>query len=87
MLLFVTVIWSWWRETRPNQESIRLSADNALWLGTTAGLMAALLSGIFDHYFSFTQVLIALFWLLLGLNLHEARRLKPKASSLSGVQS
>ncbi|WP_416772486.1 O-antigen ligase family protein [Pseudomonas sp. RHF3.3-3] len=86
MLLFVTVIWNWWRETRPHQETIRLTADNALWLGSTAGLVAALLSGIFDHYFSFTQVLIALFWLLLGLNLHEARRLKPKASSLSGAR-
>ncbi|NWA03832.1 O-antigen ligase family protein [Pseudomonas gingeri] len=86
LLLFVAVIWSWWRETRPSQRIIRLSADNALWLGTTSGLMAALLSGIFDHYFSFTQVLIALFWLLLGVNLHEARRLKLKAASLSGVR-
>ncbi|NVZ79005.1 O-antigen ligase family protein, partial [Pseudomonas gingeri] len=86
LLLFVAVIWSWWRETRPSRRTIRLTADNALWLGTTSGLMAALLSGIFDHYFSFTQVLIALFWLLLGLNLHEARRLKLKAASLSGVQ-
>ncbi|QXI30276.1 O-antigen ligase family protein [Pseudomonas vanderleydeniana] len=85
MLLFVTVIVSWWRETRPTEQTLRLTVDNSLWIGTTAGLMAALLSGIFDHYFSFTQVLIALFWLLLGLNLHEAQRLKPKASRLSGV--
>ncbi|WP_017906706.1 O-antigen ligase family protein [Pseudomonas asplenii] len=87
MLLFVAVIWSWWRETHTHRETIGLTADNAIWLGTTAGLMAALLSGIFDHYFSFTQVLIALFWLLLGLNLHEAQRLKPKAPSLSGAHS
>jgi hypothetical protein len=42
-----------------------------------------LLSGFFDHYFSFTTVLIALFWLLLGLNLHEARRLEKKRHSMA----
>jgi len=82
MLLFIAVTWSWWRETRSSQKTIRLTHDNAIWLGTTAGVMAALISGVFDHYFSFTQVLIALFWLLLGLNLHEARRLRLKARAI-----
>jgi len=81
MLLFVAVIWSWWRETRVPGVAIQLNRDNALWLGSGAGLSAALISGLFDHYFSFTQVLIALFWLLLGLNLHEARRLRLKAGA------
>jgi hypothetical protein len=76
MLLFIAVTASWWRETSPEQGFITLTRDNAIWLGTTTGLLAALTSGIFDHYFSFTTVLIALFWLLLGINLHEAKRLK-----------
>jgi hypothetical protein len=79
MLLFIAVIGSWWRETRPEQGFIGLNRDNAVWLGTTTGLLAALTSGLFDHYFSFTSVLIALFWLMLGINLHEAIRLKAEA--------
>ncbi|MGV6393597.1 O-antigen ligase family protein [Pseudomonas caspiana] len=79
MLLFIAVIGSWWRETRPEQGFIGLNHDNAVWLGTTTGVLAALASGLFDHYFSFTSVLIALFWLLLGINLHEAIRLKAEA--------
>lgn len=79
MLLFIAVIGSWWRETRPEHGFITLNYDNAIWLGTTTGLLAALTSGLFDHYFSFTSVLIALFWLMLGINLHEAIRLKTEA--------
>ncbi len=79
MLLFVAVTVSWWQEARLTDNLVVLNPDTALWLGTRAGIMTALLSGFFDHYFSFTTVLIALFWLLLGLNLHEARRLQKKA--------
>ena len=79
MLLFIAVIGSWWRETRPEHGFITLNYNNAIWLGTTTGLLAALTSGLFDHYFSFTSVLIALFWLMLGINLHEAIRLKTEA--------
>jgi polysaccharide biosynthesis protein PslJ len=82
MLLFVAVTVSWWREARLPHDSVRLTRDSALWLGTRAGVMTALLSGLFDHYFSFTTVLIALFWLLMGLNLHEARRLQNQAQRL-----
>ena len=81
MLLFIAVTVSWWKEARLNGNAVILNRDTALWLGTRAGVMSALLSGFFDHYFSFTTVLIALFWLLLGLNLHEARRLQSKAQS------
>lgn len=75
MLLFIAVTWHWWREARPEPGPIRLTRDNAIWLGSCAGIMAALISGLFDHYFSFALVMIALFWLLLGVNLLEARRL------------
>jgi hypothetical protein len=78
MLLFIAVTVSWWKEARLDGYAVTLNRDTALWLGTRAGVLAALLSGFFDHYFSFTTVLIALFWLLLGLNLHEARRLQKK---------
>jgi hypothetical protein len=80
MLLFIAVTASWWRETRPEQGFIHLNRDNAIWLGTTTGLLAALTSGLFDHYFSFTSVLISIFWLMLGINLHEAKRLKSNAA-------
>ncbi len=80
MLLFIAVTVSWWRETRPEDGFITLTHDNAIWLGTTTGLLAALASGLFDHYFSFTSVLIAVFWLMLGINLHEAKRLKTQAA-------
>ena len=88
MLLFIAVAVSWWRTVRPTRTPVVLTADNAIWLGTTLGVLAALVSGLFDHYFSFTQVLIALFWLMLGISLHEALRLKQKASlPFSGVPS
>ncbi|MDE1167653.1 MAG: O-antigen ligase family protein [Pseudomonas sp.] len=75
MLFFCAVIWSWWKHSRPQTKSLILTHDNAIWLGCTSGVMAALVSGLFDHYFSFTTVLIALFWLFLGLSLREAKRL------------
>ncbi|WP_407310153.1 O-antigen ligase family protein [Pseudomonas sp. nanlin1] len=75
MLLFVLVTVLWWREVRPKGEVRQISRDNALWLGTVSGLLAALLTGLFDHYYSFTFVLIGLFWLLMGLSLQQARRL------------
>ncbi|MGY2293219.1 O-antigen ligase family protein [Pseudomonas sp. SDO528_S397] len=77
MLLFIAVTWRWWREARPENGPIRLTRDNALWLGTTAGILSALVSGLFDHYFSFAVVMVALFWLMIGINVLEARRLFP----------
>ncbi len=77
MLLFVAVTVRWWREARPEKGPIRLTKDNALWLGTTAGILSALVSGLFDHYFSFAVVMVALFWLMVGINALEARRLFP----------
>ncbi|VFT49354.1 protein PslJ [Pseudomonas aeruginosa] len=63
MLLFIAVTWRWWREARPEKGPIRLTRDNAIWLGSTGGILAALVSGLFDHYFSFAVVMIGLFWL------------------------
>ena len=77
MLFFVAVTVRWWREARPEKGPIRLTKDNALWLGTTAGILSALVSGLFDHYFSFAVVMVALFWLMVGINVLEARRLFP----------
>lgn len=85
MLLYVAATWSWWRETRPSGERTDLTADNAVWLGSTAGLIAALFSGLFDHYFSFQSVLVGLFWLMLGLNLMESRRLRSGAGAPENV--
>ncbi|WP_043310098.1 O-antigen ligase [Pseudomonas sp. ML96] len=73
MALFVLVTLRWWREVRPLASITQITKENALWLGSLAGVMAALLTGIFDHYYSFTFVIIALFWLLAGLALQQAR--------------
>lgn len=77
MLLFVAVTVRWWREARPEKGPIRLTKDNALWLGSTGGILSALVSGLFDHYFSFAVVMVSLFWLMVGINVLEARRLFP----------
>lgn len=82
-LVFIGVTVVWWREARLPAHLVTLNRETALWLGTRAGVLAALLSGFFDHYFSFTTVLVALFWLLLGLNLYEARRLQANAHALA----
>jgi hypothetical protein len=83
MLLFIAVTWLWWKESRPEAGPIRLTKDNAIWLGSTGGILAALVSGLFDHYFSFAVVMIGLFWLLVGINLLEARRLFPARQTQS----
>lgn len=73
MLLFIAVTVLWWREVRPHAAVRRISKENSIWLGSISGVMAALLTGIFDHYYSFTFVIIALFWLLMGMSLQQAR--------------
>jgi hypothetical protein len=73
MLLFIAVTWFWWRETRPHQGAQQVTRENSLWLGCSSGLLCALLTGIFDHYFSLTYVLIAFFWLFVGLTLQQVR--------------
>ena len=77
MLLFIAVTAAWWREGRPRGSLDRLNGPHAIWVGCSVGLLAALLTGLFDHYFSFTMVLIALFWMVMGLNLQLARSSLP----------
>ncbi|MEN9658976.1 MAG: hypothetical protein RL571_2441 [Pseudomonadota bacterium] len=75
MLLFIAVTLAWWRECRPVDRLSKLNAERSIWVGSGAGVLAALLTGLFDHYYSFTMVLIALFWLMMAINLQSARRL------------
>ncbi len=56
----------------------RLSASPdlfSLWLGFTAGILGALVSGIFDHYYFNIEFIGAamMFWLYVGLSLAAAR--------------
>ncbi|WP_207226496.1 O-antigen ligase family protein [Corticibacter populi] len=74
MLLFIVVTLLWWREVRPHGPITRVDAGNAVQLGATCGVMAALLTGIFDHYYSFTFVLVGLFWLMASMSLQLARQ-------------
>ncbi|MBI6765216.1 O-antigen ligase family protein [Pseudomonas syringae] len=79
MLLFIAITVSWWKEVRPGSGRIVLTRDNGIALGCTTGVLAALFSGLFDHYFSFTSVLVAFFWLFVGISLYETRRLRASA--------
>lgn len=73
MLLFIAVTRAWWREVRIPGDFKQINADNALRIATVGTVLAALATGFIDHYFSFTQVLISLFWLILALGLQYAR--------------
>ena len=73
MLLFVATTLAWWREIRYRGWLDRLDETRALRFGIQAGLLAALLTGLFDHYYSFTMVLVALFWTMTAFSLQLAR--------------
>ncbi|RZI82288.1 MAG: O-antigen ligase domain-containing protein [Rubrivivax sp.] len=72
-LLFIAITVAWWREVRDLGDVSRLNARNAQRIGAVGGMLAALMTGFIDHYFSFTQVLLALFWLNAAIALQEAR--------------
>jgi hypothetical protein len=73
MLLFITLNVAWWREVRQLGDLSRMDAHNALRVGSVGAMLAALLTGFIDHYFSFTQVLLAFFWLTMAISLQQAR--------------
>lgn len=72
LILFVLLTWQWWKAVRPLASQLRVTYDNAVWLGSVTGVLAALLTGLFDHYYSFTTVIIALFWLFAALAMQTA---------------
>jgi hypothetical protein len=73
MLLFIGVTLAWWREVRGIGDVSRITPVNAMRVGTVGTMLAALGTGFIDHYFSFTPVLMALFWLVMALSLQSAR--------------
>jgi hypothetical protein len=73
MLLFIAATLAWWREVRGIGDLSRITPANAMRIGTVGAVLAALGTGFIDHYFGFTQVLMALFWLILALGLQTAR--------------
>ncbi|MFY9477725.1 MAG: O-antigen ligase family protein [Aquabacterium sp.] len=77
MLLFIAVTLAWWREVRLTGDFRHVGPHNALRIATTGTVLAALGTGFIDHYFSFTQVLISLFWLILAMGLMLARTSQP----------
>lgn len=86
MVLFIAVTVAWWREVRLAGRFTRIGPDNAMRIATTGTVLAALATGFIDHYFSFTQVLIALFWLILAMGLVEART-RPAEAAPPSVSS
>lgn len=81
MLLFMAVIHAWWREVRLTGDFRHVGSHNALRIATTGTVLAALATGFIDHYFSFTQVLISLFWLILAMGLMLARVPQPASTA------
>jgi hypothetical protein len=75
MLLFIAVTVAWWKEVRQLGDLSRMNTHNALRVGSVGAMLAALLTGFIDHYFSFTQVLLALFWLTMAISLQQSRPL------------
>lgn len=73
MVLFILVTRAWWREVRLKGDFRHVGPHNAMHIATVGTVLAALSTGFIDHYFSFTQVLISLFWLVLALSLQYAR--------------
>lgn len=73
-LLFIALTVAWWREVRQFGDVSRITPDRAQHIGAVGALLAALTTGFMDHYFSFTQVLLALFWLTAAIGLQEARQ-------------
>jgi len=73
MLFFIGVTVAWWREVRGLGDISRVTPANAVRIGTVGAMLAALSTGFIDHYYSFTQVLAALFWLVMALSLQSAR--------------
>lgn len=83
MVLFILATRAWWREVRMPGRFERVGRVNAMRIATVGTVLAALSTGFIDHYFSFTQVLIALFWLVFALGLHYARTPDAALSSSS----
>ncbi|WP_058087417.1 O-antigen ligase family protein [Aquabacterium parvum] len=83
MVLFILATRAWWREVRMPGRFERVDRSNAMRIATVGTVLAALSTGFIDHYFSFTQVLIALFWLVFALGLHYARTPDAALSSSS----
>lgn len=77
MLLFIAVTTAWWRQVRMPGDFKRIDASNAMRIATVGTVLAALATGFIDHYFSFTQVLISLFWLILAISLQTAKPSAP----------
>jgi polysaccharide biosynthesis protein PslJ len=73
MLLFIGITLAWWREVRGLGNLSRITSLNAMRIGTVGAVLSALATGFIDHYFGFTQVLMALFWLILAIGLQTAR--------------
>lgn len=72
-LLFIGLTVAWWREVRRLGDLTHIDAVTAMRLGSVSSIVVALFTGPIDHYFSFTQVLLALFWLFMAISLQEAR--------------
>ena len=83
MLLFIAVTVAWWRTVRLPGDFRHVDRHNAMRIATMGTVLAALATGFIDHYFSFTQVLISLFWLILAMGLMLERAPQPVLANIA----
>lgn len=81
MALFMLVLRNWWRYVREPMREANPNQTFYLHQGIVAGVCAALLTGLVDHYFSFTNVLVGILWMLIGVSLFTAKQLMQEQAS------
>ena len=86
MLLFLWVSLRWWREAKPPQRFAGNSnpALRLYQVGLVGGLIGTFVIGFLDHYFSFQWVLVAMFWMFIGLSLIPPRDIAENCEFLQG---
>jgi hypothetical protein len=73
LLIFIWITIRWWKEVSISSSDGEFNTIRLYQTGLVGGLIGTFTIGLFDHYFSFQWVLVALFWMFLGLSLIPAR--------------
>jgi hypothetical protein len=81
MLLFLWTNLRWWCEVKPGAKIDYADPLTIIHVGMVGGLLGTFVIGLFDHYFSFQVVLVAFWWMFVGLTLSTGRQLREAAAA------
>jgi hypothetical protein len=87
MILFIWVTLRWWREVRPVAGANYGDPLTNMHYGMVGGLLGTLVIGVFDHYFGFQIVIVAFWWMFVGLTLFTGRRLRQASGAAPALRS